>query len=454
MKITDLIPSKVFESTAKVAYALEMLYTALENGGYEFADEIIEELIDLVATQPKNVPVIDFCRVNLELGKYAKTVEAATFIGHSLEHFKTVVKKAKRTHLNPFSKFKDTDIKAALYGHLAIPIAVEVNLAIVENTGEYNFVRGTVIASDDELHFPIGIKPYVETWFYVHDKVTGYLSRTGISDMKEAREILANTMTVEESTTIDGLATWMSIMGNSPAPDSLGKLYKTLESAYVEPDYDMMTMHLYMTHTKGMQKTAPRIQATKRKVAEKVLERARLEQPMLTLPEYRLRFEDGLSQRKKIDLRRSMVNRVAEQGVQDSLALKPLEDALQAKLPIWVLMSDKQQIQATKADRVTQVSVAGDIGQEIAQLKSMVQQQLRIANDSKSTDKMKSGALARAMTTAKAIVALRKDAGYFEQNNATKSGIFQNMDSTVLQDDGAAFDSIIEQLAGGTASDE
>lgn len=459
MKITDLIPNKVYADTGMVGDALAVLYKLLEDENFDFADEIIERLIDVISQRPTAAPVVEFMVHNILSGKYPRTVEPDNIIGHSAELFQQKMKAAKRT-FKPFLKgYKPTDIKAALYAHVGSPIPISVYLGKIQNGGEYHFMRGVTLASEDEVHFPVGLKIYEDTWFMVHDKSTGMLVRVGINDMEEAREILSNVLSVEDSTTIDGLGVWLSIMGRVAPPDSLGRLLSTFDSSFAyeleSPEVVVQSFAIYMTITKGTQKNPPRfIKKRTKKVSQSKLEEYGVDVEMLVLPEYKIRYEDGMNQRKKIDLRRSMVNRIAEQGIQDSLAITPLEDALKARLPMWVLMNDKAQIRLTKADRVKHVSVAGDMGEEIANLRSIIQQQMRIAMDKKSSDKQKSAAMARAQQTARTIMQFRKDAGYFEQNNATKSGIFKNVDSTVLQDDGAEFDKLIAQLAAQDDANE
>lgn len=460
MKITDLVPKGVYADTGMVSDTLAVLYKLLEDNNYDYADEIVERLIDCISQKPTTAPAVEFLIHNILIGKYPRTVEPDQCIGHSLETFRKKMTAHKRKFA-PFLKgYSATDIKAAIYGHLGLPIPISVNLARITNTGEYNFMNGVTLASDDEVHFPVGIKVYDDTWFMVNDASTGLMTRVGIDDMEEARVILSNVLSIEDATTIDGLGVWLSIMGRVAPPDSLGRLLSTMDSSYVEemedPEVVAKNFSVYMATTTGTQVKPPRLINTKRvkKVSQSKLEEYGLDIAMVVLPEYKIRYEDGTSQRKKIDLRRSMVNRTAEQGIQDSLAIVPLEDSLGAKYPMWLLLNDKAEIRKTKASRVVQVSVAGDMGEEIANLKSIIHQQMRIAMNNKATDKQKSAAMARAQQTARTLMQFRKDAGYFEQNSATKAGIFQNMDSTVLQDDGAEFEKLIAQLADEGNSNE
>ena len=393
--------------------------------------------------------------VNVLNDRFHLDVDAFQFIGYVDNHFKTTKSRQKRSTVplpKQIATAKPSDLKLAIQAHVGIPIPLTVNLATIAGTGEYNFMRGLCLCSEDELHFPVGIKPHTDVWWYTHDEITGYLVRTSVGDISEARELLANTLSVEDSTTLDGVATWLSIMGAAPPPDGLGKLYNTLVSSYsapvMTPKLIAKDMPLWMQYTTGMQKRPPQFKtAGTKRAQQRTLDKLVLAPEAVEHPTYKLRFEDGLSERKKVDLRRSMVNRILEQGIQDSLAIKPLEDVLAAKYPLWLMMSDKAQITKTKADNVVNVSVANDIGTDMANLRSVVQQQMRIALDNKTSDKQKSGAMARAVQASRAIMTLRKEAGYFEQNNATKAGIFKNVDSTVLQDDGAQFDKLIEQLA-------
>lgn len=450
MKITDLIPKQTFDWSADVGQALAHLYQELEDAQFDNADEIIEMYIDAVAMNPHMIPSIEFALINLSNNRFNTDVLADEFYGYNTSHFTSTMIRQKRSHL-PVPKTRPADVKLALQAHVGIPLALTVNLGVILGQGEYPFMQGAVIASEDEIHFPIGIKPHTDTWWFTHDHATGYLVRAAINDMAEARELLTNTLSVEDSTNLEGVAIWLSIMGNITAPDDLGRLYATVTSSYQDPetpDY-VKTMPLWNAHTSGSQKANPRIQVRgNAKLTQAVLDSKADTPHEVELPECKFRFEDGMKQRKKIDLRRSMVNRIAEQGIQDSLAIKPLEDALQARFPMWLMMADRKELNTTKASLATSISVAADIGGELSNLKSIVQQQMRIAMDNKAADKQKSAAMARAVQASRAILALRKEAGYFDLNNATKSGIFQNMDSTVLQDDGAQFDKLINQLAG------
>ena len=465
MKITDLIPKYIFEHMEETAKTIGTLYDYLDRLDYGYADDIVEQLIDFISAHPNTIPLVEFVIVNIANKKLGTNVEAYKVLSFSLKHFEETLKRQKRELDNGLNGVNPSDIKLAIMAHIGMPITVKIDLAKILNTGEYNFMRGAVIASEDETHFPIGIKPYTEAWFFTHDPQTGYLTRIGINDHAEARELLANTMQVEEATNLDGLQTWLSIMGEVMPPANLGKLYKTVKSTHSAKDegvdalmnavgHSIRHMPLWMAYTVGKQVKAPRFISKGRAAQTKVLDALEDQDITVEVDDLRYRFEEGMTRRKKIDLRRSMVNKISEQGIQDNLAIGPLEDALHAQYPLWLLMSDKQQIHQTKAEGVTQVSVAGDMGIELGTLKNIVTSQMRIAQSNKADDKQKSMALSRAVQASRAIMVLRKEAGYYELNNATKSGVFKNMDATVLQDDGAEFDSLIEQLAQEGKDDE
>lgn len=458
MKITDLVPETLFKEVAAEGLALEALYSDLEAKGMDFADEIIEHFIDAVSLDITVAPIIEFALINLANKRFDLVVEPHEFYGYCLHHYEQTKKRQKRKVVkSPVSKYEPYQVKLALSAHIGNPIPVNVLVGKLDGTGEYSHIRGVVLASEDELHFPIGIKPYYETWWYTYNPAIKCMIRVGGSDKEEARLILANSMRVEDSTERAGLELWCAVMGDVTPPAELGLIKATLLSKYQEPeavDY-VKTMPLWLKHTKGTQKTLPRFQVKGHKLISQTVLRTHAEEPTpIEIPDINYPYEDGVTQRKKIDVRRSLVQRVISQGVQEGAAIKPLEQVLEAKLPLWLLMADKREINAANAERVVNVSVASDIGMELANLRMVVENQMKIAQSTTASDKQKSAALARAVSTAKAIMALRKDAGYFEQNNATKAGIFKNTDSTVLQDDGAQFEKLIEQLASQGVDNE
>ncbi|MGI4991002.1 hypothetical protein ACRXCV_00090 (plasmid) [Halobacteriovorax sp. GFR7] len=461
MKITDLVPRTVLEALVPIGVALEHLYDDLERAGYDEVDEIVEYFVDGIASTPHMALAIEFAFIYIGQKRFSTTVSAAQFYGACVYQMDTIVNRQNRTlKFDAIAKARPHHIKLGLQALTGTPIQMDVLLGKVLGSGEYKFVRGTVLASEDERHFPIGIKPYDDSWWFTYDKATGYLMRVGISDMAEARTLLANTLSLEHSTSPLGLEVWCAIMGDHTPPDDLGKLKATASTMWEpepKPDY-ANDMPLWLRYTEGEHETPPKLRVTGTRLFSQKLLNERAQTPQVVeLPDLRYVYEDGMNQRKKVDLRRTMVNRVVEQGIQDSLAISPLETALQARFPLWVLMSDRREIEQSKAEAVLNVSVASDIGSELASLRTIVEQQMRIAlgaEGAKVSAKSKSTALARAVQAARAIMTLRKEAGYFEMNTANKSGLFKNSDSTVLQDDGAQFEKLLEQLAQGGDLDE